>query len=178
VRVTSERGTRSPYPTVQSVTKLGGGGDTDDRAERDQWSLGTEHGSEGKRPHCRDRDAGGGSERRRLRAEARQWTMTAVAGEQPASRDDEAGARDGEADDEVPRRRGAAKRVGQVLPQHVLELVDEGQKPRGEQRGREADRRAEQDQAQIRPARQLRRRRGSAHAAAAETVRISEAPVG
>ena len=55
---------------------------------------------------------------------------------------------DGGTDDEEPRRR-VPSCVGKVVPEPVLELVDEREEDGGDQRRRDADRRAEHDQPQV-----------------------------
>jgi len=80
-------------------------------------------------------------QRRHPAADALQRRMAAVAGEQLACREHHCGTDDGQPDDAVPLR--------VVRPQPVLELVDGSEEDGGDQRRRNADRRAEQDQPQV-----------------------------
>jgi hypothetical protein len=78
--------------------------------------------------------------------------VAAVARQHGAGERAQRRAGDRQADHQVPR--------GRVRPQRILELVHERDEHGGEQRGRHADQRPEADQAQVRPALDLRRRHG------------------
>ena len=122
----------------------------DRRPERDQRGLGAEHRAEGQRADGRQghaRHVGDG--RRRRGAEAVQRAVAAVSREQPSRREHQGGADHREADHEEPRRRVVAERVRQVVPEPVLQLVDQRQEDRREERGRDADQRAEPDQLEV-----------------------------
>ena len=77
--------------------------------------------------------------------------MAAVARHRQPRQQHDRCAGDREADDQVPRRRGLAERVGEVVPEPVLHVVGDRQEPGRHQRRRHADHRAQQHQPQVRP---------------------------
>ena len=150
------------------------GGEADDGAEGNQRCLGTENRTERQRADRREGDAGRVGDRRRRNADSPEWRVPAVARQQAARREDDAGSGEREADHEVPGRRGGVEPVGEVVPQPVLELVDDGDEHGGDERGRDPDESAEEDEAERSAAGACRRRLQGAHtrpsAAQARTV--------
>jgi hypothetical protein len=75
--------------------------------------------------------------------------VAAVAWQEQSRDDDERGSGDRKPDHQVPRGRGMAERIGQVGPQPVLQVVDEGEEERSDKGGGDTDCRAEQDEAKV-----------------------------
>jgi hypothetical protein len=123
----------------------------DGRPERDQRRLRAEHRAERQRAERRERDPGRVLGRRRCGAHALQRRVPAVAGQQAAGRKHQRRAHHRQADHEVPGRLLLAERVWQLLPHQVLELVHEREEDGGDERRRDADQRADRDQAQVGP---------------------------
>ena len=125
----------------------------DDHPERDQRHLRPEDRAERERAHGRERDPRRVRERRRrFASEPDQRRHSAVSGQEAARDEDDEGARQRDAEDEVPRWRGVAEAVRKRCPEPVLEVVDEGEEERGEERGRDADQGSEPDQLEVRRA--------------------------
>ena len=77
--------------------------------------------------------------------------MAPVARQGQTGDDDDGRTHDRKPYDEVPRRRRVPERVRQVVPQPVLEVVDEREEERGDERCGNPDRRAEEHEAEICP---------------------------
>jgi hypothetical protein len=112
--------------------------------------LRAEHRAEGERADGRERHAGRVRERRGLDAEPSQRDVPAVARKEAARRDDDGGARDRQADDEEPRGRRVAERVGEVVPEPALRFVHEREEARGDGGGRQPDQGAGQNETKVR----------------------------
>jgi hypothetical protein len=102
------------------------------------------------------RDARRIRDQRLLAPESMERVMAAVARQEPACDDNETRADHRQPDDQVPGRGRLTKAVRQIVPQPVLEIVYEGEKDRREQRSRDADHRAQDDEAEVPPRAQLR----------------------
>ena len=88
--------------------------------------------------------------------------MPAVAGKERASGDDEQRPDDGKPDHEVPRRLGVAERVGEVVPEPVLDVVDQREEERRDERRGDPDPCPEQHEVEVGAAVHQRRRRAGA----------------
>ena len=73
--------------------------------------------------------------------------------EEPARDEDDARADDWKAEHEIPGRAGRVEALGKVVPQPVLQLVDDGDEERGEQRRGDTDDGAERDEVKGTPPR-------------------------
>ena len=116
-----------------------------------------------RRADRRQRDARGIRDRCRRDADALQRLVPAVARQERARRDDDAGTQDRQTEHEVPGWRRRVEALGQVVPQPVLQLVDRGHEERCDERRGNTDERAEPDQAERLPTRDRRGRLGCAH---------------
>ena len=67
-----------------------------------------------------------------------QRAVPSVPGQEQPDKSNDHPADCGKPDDQVPGSRGVAERVGKVVPEPVLHVVDEGEKDRCRQRGRNA----------------------------------------
>ena len=79
--------------------------------------------------------------------------MAAVAREERARQQDDAGAGGRQPEHEIPGWAGRVETFGKVVPQPVLELVNGGEEQRGEQRGGDTDDGAERDEVKGAPPR-------------------------
>ena len=86
---------------------------------------------------------------RRRHAQPLARRVAAVARQEAAGDHDDQRAGHGQPDHEEPRRRRVAEAVRQVVPEPVLELVDEGEEQRRDERRRYADRRRQRDEAEV-----------------------------
>ncbi len=125
------------------------GPDADGRPESDQRRLRAQHRPEGKRGYRRQRHAGRCGHRRGLRAEALDRLVPPVARQRGAHDGDDRRPDRRQRDHQEPGRRRVPEAIREVIPEDVLELMDERQEAGGEQRRRHPDRGTDQDQTQV-----------------------------
>ena len=128
-----------PYDAVRQ--------DPDGRAECDHRHLGAEHRPERERSDGRQDDTRDEGWRRRRCAQPFERAMAAVTGQERTREDDEQRAGDGQPEHEEPWRRRVPEGGRELIPQPVLEPVDQAEKERRGQRRRDPDDGGDADEA-------------------------------
>jgi hypothetical protein len=129
----------------------GGEEEPDDGAQGYQGRLGAEHATERERCERGKGDAQGIRRRSRRHGDAFEGPVAAVARQETPGRQDECRPDHRQEEHQVPGRGGVAERFGQLVPEPVLQVVDEPEEAHCDERGRNADERPEQDEPEVRP---------------------------
>ena len=88
--------------------------------------------------------------------------MSSVTRQPPPGRDDHEATEHRQTEHEIPGRRAVTEVLRQVVPQPVLEIVNSSEEKSGDHGGRHTDGGTEQNQAEVGPPVELRRRHKTA----------------